>query len=167
MPRINEGLQDVVRTHMISSPTRADMIEANHPNACNLCHTNRPIDWTLSYLKEWYGKRFNEQRIEASHHDRAGPVARGWLNSDNESVRLVGADALVRAHDPEAVPQLLRALDDPFLLNRQFAMRRLEELLKVRLADTGYHFYLTPAERRKPLAELQQKYAPANRPKTP
>jgi predicted CXXCH cytochrome family protein len=167
MPRINEGLQDVVRTHMIYSPTRADMIEANHPNACNLCHTNRPIDWTLSYLKEWYGKRFKEQRIVDSYPDRAEPVARGWLNSDNESVRLIGADAMVRARDPEAVPQLLGALDDPFLLNRQFAMRRLQELLRVRLADFGYHFYMTPAERRKPLAELRQKYASANRPKTP
>ena len=56
MPRINEGIEDVVRTHMIYSPTRADMLEANHPNACNLCHTDKPIDWTLAALKDWYGK---------------------------------------------------------------------------------------------------------------
>src|SRR5438132_2996121 len=72
MPRINEGLQDVVRTHMIYSPTRADMIEANHSNACNLCHLQQPIDWTLRYLKEWYGTKCDEAKIAANYPHRAG-----------------------------------------------------------------------------------------------
>ena len=42
MPRLNEGLQDVVRTHMIFSPVEASMIESGHPNACNLCHLDNP-----------------------------------------------------------------------------------------------------------------------------
>lgn len=54
MPRVNEGLQDIVRTHMIYSPTQPAMIEANHPNACNMCHTEKPIDWALRHLKDWY-----------------------------------------------------------------------------------------------------------------
>jgi predicted CXXCH cytochrome family protein len=158
MPRLNEGLQDVVRTHMIFSPTRADMIEANHPNACNQCHTDRPIDWTLDRLKEWYGKRYDDKKIAANYPDRAGPVALGWVNSDNESVRLVGADSLARAHDPQSLPQLLRALDDPFLINRQFAGRRLQEMLNVRLSDHGYRFYMTAEERETPLADLRKKF---------
>jgi predicted CXXCH cytochrome family protein len=164
MPRINESLEDVVRTHMIYSPTRADMIEANHPNACNLCHTGRPIDWTLSWLKQWYGARYDEKKIAANYPARAGPVGPGWLNSDNEAVRLVGADALVRARDAQALPQLLRALDDPYLLNRQFAARRLREMLNVRLSEFGYRFYMSAAERQKPLADLRAKYAPAKAP---
>ena len=51
MPRMNEGLQDVVRTHMIFSPTNSEMIESNQPNACNLCHTEKSIDWTVNYLQ--------------------------------------------------------------------------------------------------------------------
>jgi hypothetical protein len=159
MPRINEGLQDVVRTHMIYSPTRADMLEANHPNACNLCHTNRPIDWTLRYFKEWYGKTYDEGRIAAHYPDRGRPVALGWLASGNESVRLVAADALTRVRDFRALPQLLDALDDPYLLNRQFTARGLEEMLGLRLADFGYRFYLSQAERRQPLADLRAKCA--------
>jgi predicted CXXCH cytochrome family protein len=77
MPRINEGLQDVVRTHMIYSPTRADMIEANHPNACNLCHTDKPIDWTLDRLKEWYGTTVDAKKITANYPERGKPVALG------------------------------------------------------------------------------------------
>ncbi len=155
MPRINEGLQDVVRTHMIYEPTRADMIEANHPNACNLCHTDRPIDWTLKYLKDWYGKTYDEGRIAAHYPDRAGPVGLGWLKSPNESVRMVGADALLRARDRSALPQLLGALDDPYLLNRQFAARGLQEMLGLRLAEHGYRFYQSPEERRGPLKALR------------
>ncbi len=164
MPRINEGLQDVVRTHMIYSPTRPDMIEANHPNACNLCHTDKPIDWTLARLKEWYGKAFDEQKVAASYPERGGPVAAGWLRSDNPSVRLVAADALARTRDAHAIPPLLGALDDPYLMNRQFAERRLHEMLNVRPSEFGYRFYDDPAERRKPLADLRAKYAaPDNR----
>jgi predicted CXXCH cytochrome family protein len=163
MPRINEGLQDVVRTHMITSPTRRDMIEANHPNACNLCHTDRPIDWTLSRLKEWYGKTYDAAKIAASYPDPARPVALGWLRSDNESVRLVGADALARSRDRAALPQLITALDDPYLLNRQFAGRRMREMFDVRPAEFRYHFYLTAEERRKPLDELRARFAPASR----
>ena len=44
MPKLNEGINSIVRTHTIFSPTNPAMIEANHPNACNRCHTDRPID---------------------------------------------------------------------------------------------------------------------------
>jgi predicted CXXCH cytochrome family protein len=155
MPRLNEGIQDVVRTHMIYSPTRADMIEANHPNACNLCHTDRPIEWTLGTLKEWYGATYDERKIAANYPDRARPVAVGWLNSPNPSVRLVAAAAVSRARDVGALPQLMDALDDPYLVNRQFACKGLEEMLNLRAADSGYHFMLSREERRRPLADLR------------
>ena len=154
MPRMNEGLQDVVRTHTIFSPTKREPLEANHPNACNLCHTDKPIDWTLNYLREWYGARYSPGTIARHYHDRNQPVALGWLKSDNESVRLVGADALIRQRDAAALPQLVHALDDPYLLNRQFALMGLEQWLGVRLADFDYRFYGSPAERRQPLAEI-------------
>jgi predicted CXXCH cytochrome family protein len=156
MPRINEGVEDVVRTHMIYSPTRADMIEANHPNACNLCHTQKPIEWTLKYLKEWYGGRYDEGKIAANYRERDKAATWGWLHSDNPSVRLVAVEALTRGRDSQALPLLLEALDDPYLLTRQFAYKGLQDMLKVRLGDFGYRFYMTKEERRKPLAELRQ-----------
>jgi hypothetical protein len=167
MPRINEGLQDVVRTHMIFSPTRRDMIEANQPNACNVCHVDRPIDWTLGRLKEWYGKIYDPDKIAANYPVSQRPVALGWLDSDNMAVRLVGADALTRAGSRPALPRLLDALDDPYLLNRQFAARGLEEMLHVRLSDFNYRFYMTAEERRNPLTDLRARFAPAGHPKAP
>jgi predicted CXXCH cytochrome family protein len=161
MPRINEGIEDVVRTHMIYSPTRADMIEANHPNACNLCHTDRPIDWTLRTLKEWYGAGYDEARIAAAYPQRGKPVGEGWLKSDNASVRLVAVEAMARARDFRQLPRLIDALDDPYLVNRQFAFKGLQEMLGVRLTDFGYHISMTEQERRKPLADLRAKFGPA------
>jgi predicted CXXCH cytochrome family protein len=155
MPRINEGIEDVVRTHMIYSPTRADMIEANHPNACNLCHTNRPIGWTLDYLGKWYGKRYISERIKAAYPHRDAPVGHGWLESKNPSVRLVAVEAMTRGRDFRSLPRLLDALDDPYLVNRQFATKGLQEMLGVRLSDFGYRLYMTADERRAPLARIR------------
>jgi hypothetical protein len=142
---------------MIYSPTRADMIEANQPNACNLCHTDQPIEWTLRYLKEWYGASFAEKKIAASYPDRMTSVASGWLRSENPAVRLVGVEALTRARDCRALPQLLDALDDPYLLNRQFASKGVQEMLHMQLSDFGYRFYMSSEERRGPLRDMRAK----------
>ncbi len=160
MPRLNEGMQDVVRTHMIYSPTQRDMIEANHPNACNQCHTERPIDWTLKYLKKWYGATYSKQKIAENYDDRQQPVALGWLRQHDEAVRLVAADALTRTKAKWALPELLQALDDPYLINRQFAQRGLQKMLGIKLATYGYRFYMTPEERRTPLSRLRSALIP-------
>ena len=53
---------------------------------------------------------------------------------------LVAVEAIARAKDFQALPQLLGALDDPYLVNRQFAYKGLQEMLQVRLRDFGYRF---------------------------
>lgn len=156
MPRLNEGLQNVVRTHAIFSPTKAEMIEANHPNACGLCHTDRSIDWTLEYLKKWYGKTYLRERIAANYPRKGEPMVIGWLGSDNEAVRLAATDAVARQKDLGALAALIGVLDDPFLLNRQFARVALENWLGVRLADFGYRFYMTPEERAEPIGRIRK-----------
>jgi hypothetical protein len=151
----------MVRTHMIYSPTRADMIEANQPNACNMCHTDKPIDWTLRYLKDWYKASYDENKLSnpAIFPDRGAPAALAWLKSSDPAVRLVAADCLARKGDRKALPHLLGALDDPYLINRQFAGRGLEQMLGLRLADFDYRFYMTSAERSAPLGKLRARLA--------
>lgn len=161
MPRINEGLQEVVRTHTIFSPTNRATIESNHVNACNQCHVDQPIDWTLSHLKTWYGRTYSERAIAANYPMRNRPAAIGWLKGTNEAVRLVAADSLTRADARWALPDLIRALDDPYLLNRQFARIGLERMLGLTLGDFGYQFYQTRAERAAPLRKLRAEILPA------
>lgn len=161
MPRINEGLQDMVRTHTIFSPTNADMIHANHPNACNQCHTDKSIDWTIDYLKKWYDSKFDETKLLRQYPNRTQSAALGWLQSDNEAVRKVAADALFRTRsrwdqDPTTREALIRTLDDPYLINRQFARQGIEGMLGLRLKDYGYLFYMTPKEREAPMIRLRE-----------
>jgi predicted CXXCH cytochrome family protein len=152
MPRVNEGLQDVVRTHMIYSPTRADMIEANHPNACNQCHVKESIQWTVDYLQEWYGKEYNLDNYLSLEES----AAIGWLQSENESVRLIGSDSLTRAGAEWALPQLIQMLDDAHMMNRQFTQIGLEAMLDMELRTFGYHHYMTKPERLAPLNKIRK-----------
>ncbi len=161
MPRINEGMQDVVRTHTIFSPTNTDMIHNNHPNACNQCHTDKSIDWTIEFLGKWYGSEFDANKLQPHSTNPAQSAALGWLQSENEAVRLVAADSLFRTksqwdQDTTIQDALINALDDPYLLNRQFARRGFEEMLGVNLLDYGYRFYMMPEERKKPMANLRK-----------
>ena len=155
MPKINEGLQAVVRTHTIFSPTNTAMIEANHPNACNLCHTDRPIDWTLQYLGGWYEASYSEENAAKAYPEPSRAVAAGWMKSDFEAVRLVAASATCEVKDKSLLPELIEMLDDAFLLNRQFTQIGLEEMMQIHLGQFGYQFYMTPPERAEPLRLLR------------
>ena len=141
---------------MIFSPTNSAMIEAGQPNACNLCHTDETIDWTLTHLADWYGATYDTGAVTAAHPKTEQPASLNWLAHGHESVRLVAADALCRTDARFAIPELLGALDDPYLLNRQFAQRALERMLGVDLESFGYRFYMTSAERAEPLRRMQR-----------
>ena len=92
----------------------------------------------------------------------------GWLESDNPAVRLVAVEAMTRNKDVKMLPRLLDALDDPHLINRQFAYKGLQEMLNLRQDDFGgYRFYMTSEERRKPLAELRVNVLNTPGPKSP
>ncbi|GAG16033.1 unnamed protein product [marine sediment metagenome] len=170
MPRLTEGLQDVVRTHMIFSPTNRRMIEANQANACNLCHVEKPIDWTLTHLKNWYPDavpNYSETRIAANYPHRDGSVAVGWVKGKNEFTRMVAADALARAGAKWALPVIIDQLDDPYVVNRQFTQKALDEMLGIDIRDFGYRFYMSSDERREPLkqlrSELLKKYSESDK----
>jgi len=156
MPRINEGLQDVVRTHSIFSPTHGEMLEANHPNACNLCHVEETIDWTVDWLQKWYDVEMNSLDLGRAYADKWKSVGEGWLESENEAVRLVGADAVVRQRAGWSLEFLVARLDDEFLINRQFAARGLEKMLGLELAELGYRFHESRSERRRGLKRVRE-----------
>lgn len=157
MPKLNEGMQNVVRTHMIHSPTMPEMIEAGHPNACNLCHLDKPVDWTLLALRDWYGSEFEESRIAKHYPDRTGPVGRNWLTHDHEAVRLVATATVGQQNAQWALPEIIDQLDDSYLLNRQFARMAVERMLDIELSEFGYQFYMTRAERQQPLRRIRER----------
>ncbi len=90
-------------------------------------------------------------------------MARGWLHSPNQAVRLVAVETLARRKETDALPQLLDALDDPYLENRQFAYKGLQEMLGARFRDFGYRVTQTHKERTGPVAAIRERFCPARR----
>ena len=83
-------------------------------------------------------------------------VGLGWLKSDNEAVRLVAIEAMRRNDDDWAADQLIEALDDAYLLNRQFAAEAVEKVLGIDLENAGYKFYMTPSQRKVAIDKIRQ-----------
>ncbi|MEZ6051228.1 MAG: hypothetical protein R3C02_07555 [Planctomycetaceae bacterium] len=75
-------------------------------------------------------------------------------------MRLIAADCLTRAEAAWALPELIDALNDPYLLNRQFAQIGLERMLGIDLSEVDYQFYQMPRERSAPLQQLRRKLLP-------
>ena len=166
MPKINEGLQDMVRTHRIFSPTEASLIETNQPNACNMCHVEKGINWTLEKLGEWYDAEFDQEKIAAAYPNRDKPVALNWLMSEHSATRMVAADALTTARATWALPRLVENLNDTHMTNRQFLQRWLEKWLELDFRELGYRSYQTPEERKAPLEAIRKELSDSSKLKT-
>jgi hypothetical protein len=60
MPRTVYGLLKNIRSHWIDSPSVKVSVETGRPNACNLCHLDRTLEWTQQRLAEWYQQPHGE-----------------------------------------------------------------------------------------------------------
>jgi hypothetical protein len=155
MPHVTEGLEDIVRTHQISSPTNAAIIGGAGSNACNLCHLDQSIDWTLQHLTDWYGARFDEATIAHAYPKRSAALGEQWLADARSSTRMVAMGAVKRNRAKWLLPAVLGELNDFHLINRQFAQNTIETVLGVRLKDAGYQYWLDPPARGKVLPAVR------------
>jgi hypothetical protein len=149
MPHTNEGLGRMVRTHRIFNPNEPELIEANQVNACNLCHLDKPIDWTLTHLTTWYGEnKINPARIAANYPNRERAVVLDWLRSDHQPTRISTAGAIARRRAYEFAPQLIdRLVREDYMPNRRMMQKAVEELLEVNLRKKGFEHHLTALRR--------------------
>jgi hypothetical protein len=72
MPHTTFGLFGAMRSHRIDSPRLAAPADPDRPNACNLCHLDRPLSWTAGHLTAWYGQP--EPRLDAAERELAAGV---------------------------------------------------------------------------------------------
>src|SRR5262249_42776795 len=91
MPRIVMGIDRYVRTHRISSPTDPALLTESAPNACNLCHLDRSLRWTISELRAGWEAKL---RGAAAGDEALGPT---WLASKSPALRLIAAHAYARS----------------------------------------------------------------------
>jgi len=128
MPHTAYGLLKAVRSHEIHSPrVLAAGPGSTRPNACNLCHLDRPLGWSADYLSRWYG----QPAPRLPEDDRAIAAGVRWALTGDAGVRALVAWSMGWAPAQEAagsrwlVPYLVDLMDDPYDAVRMIAARSL------------------------------------------
>jgi hypothetical protein len=130
MPHTTYGLFASMRSHRIDSPSVAVSVESGRPNACNLCHLDRTLEWTGSHLAAWYGQP------EVPLDERRRSVAAGvlWAVEGDAVQRAVVAWHMGWEPAREASGRtwtgfyLALLLNDPYTAVRRIALRSIATL---------------------------------------
>lgn len=161
MPRITQGIEAVVRSHRIDSPTNPAMLAAGAPNACNLCHLDRSIAWTVEQLREHWGAQLSptEAWQDWYGNDLADPVGEVWLQHAKPAVRLVAAAAYARSPlGRTTLPLLLDLLLDDYPHVRMFALFAIEQIVGRRLDEAEYTPTASQEEREQQVEALRARF---------
>ncbi len=123
------------------------------PNACNRCHADKSVDWSLQSVEQWYGDRMNR-----STRDRALVIARarqGDLAAQPQLLTLLQTEKIPYwravaagllgnwASDPAVMPVLIKGLADSNELVRAACLRSLEPLVLVPAVSNAVQSRLT------------------------
>ncbi|NND96915.1 MAG: C cytochrome precursor [Pirellulaceae bacterium] len=130
MPHTAYGLLKAIRNHTISSPDVGKDVAAQRPNACNLCHLDRTLEWSADHLNEWYD--IEKPELDKDEKSVAGSLL--WLLRGNAAERALAAYAMgwetaqaVSGEDWQ-LPFLAALLDDEYDAIRLIARRSLKSL---------------------------------------
>lgn len=130
MPYTTFGLLKAIRSHQVSSPNVATALDTGRPDACTLCHLDRPLAWTAEHLGTWYGA----EPVALSADRREISAALLWLLTGDAGQRALIAWSMGWAPAQQAsgrdwlAPYLGHLLDDPYSAVRYVARRSLETL---------------------------------------
>lgn len=157
MPRIAQGIDEIVRSHRVSSPTNAEMLAAASINACNLCHLDRSITWTAKALDErWNVKVDLKPEWLGRYGGPDAPVGPLWLGSVEAAERQAATAAYVRSPlGRQSLTLLMEQLNDPAPVNRMFALFGIQKLLGCTLPPSQFDPTGSPLERRKQIDALK------------
>jgi len=160
MPHTTLGLLKAIRSHRITSPSVVDSVRSGKPDACTLCHLDRPREELAASLTDWYGQPELAQVVLGSH-DRSGAVdllLRGDAAQRAVAAWHLGWPAAQRASGTDwQAPLLAATLDDPYAAVRYIAGRSLGTLPG--MADLDYD-YTAPSDQRQAVAEAARQAWP-------
>jgi hypothetical protein len=127
MPNTAWGLHKATRVHQVTIPRLAPDLAAGRPNACNLCHLDRPLAWTAQLLEARYGMPAPELGF-AQRTLAAGAI---WALAGEAGQRALAAwhmgwePAREAAGGDWVVPFLAQLLVDPYPTVRAVAYASL------------------------------------------
>ncbi len=161
MPRYNLGLDEVVRTHRIAAPVEQSMVNAASVNACNVCHLDKSLRWTVRELQRGWGRTLALPGAGAAAEAVDRPAGEAWLASADQALRLVAGQAYARSDRGRSkLADLLRAMNDPEPINRVFALKAVERVTGRKILAGDYELTAPPAERAAQIDRLLETVAP-------
>ena len=157
MPNTAYGILKATRSHKVTSPSVDETMDAGRPNACNLCHLDRSLEWTNKQLVDWYGLPPAELpdwsktalSVRMSLAGDAGQRAlfawhMGWQPAREAS----GEDWLA--------PYLAILMGDDYPAVRHIAHRSLRSISNY--SEISYDAEMSPAERHQATNEINARW---------
>jgi len=130
MPHTTYALFKAIRSHRVDSPDSSLFVRTGRPNACNLCHLDQTLNWTVGHLHEWYGQP--DVAVDRDNQTLAAGLL--WLLKGDAGQRSIAVwsagwkPAREAAGADWAVPYVAELLQDPYAAIRFMAARTLEKL---------------------------------------
>jgi predicted CXXCH cytochrome family protein len=87
MPHTTYALFKGIRSHQINSPRAESSARHGVPNACNLCHLDRTLDWTQRQLTTWY----RQPPTTLTAEQESVPASLLWLLKGHAAQRIITA----------------------------------------------------------------------------
>lgn len=124
MPRVVYGIMSVHPTHEITAPDPALTATDAVPNACNQCHLDRSVNWSIEAVRGFWPARFalTMKSRDAQFDLPEGPRA---LFAGDALTRALAAEALGGSDPGWAGPLLAKAFTDNYPIVRFFAANGL------------------------------------------
>jgi hypothetical protein len=162
-----------IRSHRIDSPSIPSTVDGGdgvRPNACNLCHLDRSLEWTRATLAAWAGTARSGGLGGAERGAPKNPSENSYavelLLAGDAAERVIAAWAFGLRETREAsddgwqAPYLAALLDDPYSAVRFVAGRSLRTIAGFGGAEVDF---LAPSERRRAARDAVLARFPAER----
>lgn len=126
LPQVVFGVMTVHPTHQITIPNPQMTAEKDVPNACNQCHVDKSVNWTIDRAKNLWGEYYKNAQTSADEQFNQPEGVRGLFAGD-ALTRSLMADALVKHSNPDFfTPFLAEAFaDENYPIVRYFAANGL------------------------------------------
>ena len=127
MPHTSYGLLKAIRGHTIETPDVATTLATGRPNACNLCHLDKTLDWTAKQLAD----RTSQAKPTVPGEHRTTAASALWLLKGDAGQRALAAwhmgwqPALAASGSGWQPPLLAELLNDPYSAVRYMAHKAL------------------------------------------
>ncbi len=159
MPHTSYALLKGIRSHTIDSPRVVSPTKNARPNACNLCHLDKTLEWSANHLQKWF--QTPVPKLEKDEREIAAGI--NWATKGHAGHRAFAAwhmgwpPAIEASGTNWMAPYLGTLMDDSYDAVRYIAHRSLRSLGGY--DDIKYDFVGSSKERNQAAQEVFDRWS--------